>query len=190
MGAYKHIKDVFKKKATILKSLRRERLILWRKQHAITKIEYPTQLTRARELGFKAKTGYVLARVRLRRGGKLKARLKSGRRTAHAGRKGMHGKSYQRIAEERASAKFPNLEVLNSYNVGKDGKNAFFEVILIDPCRPEIINDKKINWICSVRGRAERGLTSAGKKGRGLLYKGKGSEKVRPSISAKHGQGK
>ena len=29
-----------------------------------------------------------------------------------------------------------------------------------------------------------RGLTSAGKKGRGLMYKGKGAEKVRPSVRA------
>ena len=44
-----------------------------------------------------------------------------------------------------------------------------------------IINDKKINWICSNKhtNRALRGLTSAGTKGRGITSKGKGSEQAR-----------
>ncbi len=35
-----------------------------------------------------------------------------------------------------------------------------------------------------------RGLTSAGKRSRGLRKKGWGSEKTRPSIGAKKGRGK
>ena len=190
MGAYKYIKAALRKKNTTLKPIQRERLILWRKQNAVTKIEHPTNLISARELGYRAKTGYVVARIRLKRGGKIKPRFMKGRRSAHRGRKVVHGKSYQRIAEERASTFFNNLEVLNSYKVGKDGKHYFFEVILVDPTRPEIIKDKKINWICTESGRAERGLTSAGKKGRGLLNKGKGAEKIRPGIRANKKQGK
>jgi large subunit ribosomal protein L15e len=77
----------------------------------------------------------------------------------------------QRICEERAARKFKNLEVLNSYWVGHDGKHAFYEVILVDRNHPAIKSDKKINWICKKRGRAARGLTSAGRKGRGLRKK-------------------
>ena len=46
---------------------------------------------------------------------------------------------------------------------------------------PSIVNDEKINWICSKKhtNRALRGLTSAGTKGRGLTSKGKGSEQAR-----------
>ena len=59
-------------------------------------------------------------------------------------------KSTQRIAEERASKRYPNLEVLNSYWVGEDGKNKFFEIIMLDPHHPVIIKaDKKYNWISS-----------------------------------------
>ena len=49
-----------------------------------------------------------------------------------------------------------------------------------------------INWICdkSNKRRVLRGKTSAGRKGRGLHYKGKGAEKVRPSIRANSGRGK
>ncbi|MCD6222908.1 MAG: 50S ribosomal protein L15e, partial [Thermoplasmata archaeon] len=47
-----------------------------------------------------------------------------------------------------------------------------------------ILNDNHINWIVHDRGRAFRGKTSAGKKGRGLRNKGKGAEKARPSVRA------
>ncbi|MDP3765404.1 MAG: 50S ribosomal protein L15e, partial [Nanoarchaeota archaeon] len=36
---------------------------------------------------------------------------------------------------------------------------------------------------------SERGLTSAGKRGRGLLHKGKGAEKLRPSLRAHQRKG-
>jgi large subunit ribosomal protein L15e len=54
--------------------------------------------------------------------------------------------------------------VLNSYQVGKDGKYFWYEVILVDRAHPSIKADKRINWICSKRGRSARGLTSAAKK--------------------------
>jgi large subunit ribosomal protein L15e len=100
--------------------------------------------------------------------------------------------SIQRIAEQRASKKFPNCEVLNSYWVAEDGKHKYFEVILVDVNAPEILKDKEINWITlkNQRGRAERGLTSAGKKGRGLRKKGKGTEKTRPSLRSHERKGK
>jgi large subunit ribosomal protein L15e len=101
-------------------------------------------------------------------------------------------KNMQRIAEERASKKYPNLEVLNSYWVGGDGRHEWYEIIMVDPHHPVIMSDQKINWICDAehKGRAYRGLTSAGRKGRGLRHKGKGAEKIRPSIGAHHRQGK
>jgi len=109
---------------------------------------------------------------------------------------GMHkiapGKSLQRIAEERASRRHPNMEVLNSYWVGEDGKHKWFEIILVDPSHPVIASDPNLNWITKKThtGRAERGLTSVGKKGRGLKTKGVGSEKIRPSIRANQSRGK
>ena len=102
-------------------------------------------------------------------------------------------KSIQRIAEERVSRRYPNLEVLNSYWVGEDGKNKFYEVILIDPHHPAIKADKQLSWIStgsSHSGRAHRGKTSAGKRGRGLLNKGKGAEKLRPSRKGNKNRGK
>ena len=92
-------------------------------------------------------------------------------------------KAKQMIAEERTSKKYPNLEILNSYWVAEDGRYKWYEVILVDPNHPVILSDSKINWIFNRahKGRVHRGLTSAGKKSRGLMNKGKGAEKLRPS---------
>lgn len=166
---------------------RRSFLIQWRREEAVYRLERPTRLDRAHALGWRAKPGYILLRVRLRRGGQRKRHLIAGRRPKHKGIARMIlNKSIQRIAEERAAKKHPNLEVLNSYWVGEDGTDKFFEVILVDPSHPVIAADPRINWICdpAQKGRVFRGLTSAGKKGRGLRWSGKGAERMRPSRKA------
>lgn len=43
---------------------------------------------------------------------------------------------------------------------------------MIDPSHNAIRNDPRINWICSKKHREMRGLTSMGKKHRGLRVKG------------------
>ncbi len=94
--------------------------------------------------------------------------------------------NYQWIAEQKAQRKFQNLEVLNSYQVAKDGVYAWYEIILVDPFRPEIKADKNLNWICFRKhtNRVLRGKTSAGRRSRGLRKKGMGAEKLRPSRRA------
>jgi large subunit ribosomal protein L15e len=166
-------------------------LIEWRKQPTVVRIEKPTRLDRARKLGYKAKQGFMVVRVRVRRGRIAKAASKVWKKTKTDGcKKYKPAKSLRLIAEERAARKFPNLEVLNSYWVGEDGRFKWFEVIMVDRAHPAIKSDKDINWICQKqhRGRAFRGLTSAGKKVRGLRKKGRGAEKVRPSKKAATGE--
>ena len=163
---------------------RHERLLTWRRQNTVTRLEHPTRLDRARSLGFKAKGGFVVVRVRVRRGGQRKRAIIAGRRPKHKGVLRMTlKKSLRRIAEERAQKHYPNLEVLNSYWVGEDGKQKFFEVLLLDPTSPEIRADPQLAWIGAPaqKRRVFRGLTSAGREGRGLRWKGKGSERFRPS---------
>ncbi len=165
-------------------ALRHERLIQWRRDSTVTRLEHPTRLDRARALGWRGKDGFVLVRVRTRRGGQRKRAIIAGRRPKHKGILRMTvAKSIRRISEERAQKHYPNLEVLNSYWVGEDGKQMFFEVILVDPHHPAIQADPKIRWIAEPAhsGRVYRGLTSAGRKGRGLWWKGKGAERLRPS---------
>ena len=162
----------------------RQRLVQWRKEPTVNRVERPLRLDRARKLGYKAKQGFIIARVSVRRGNLRKLRPRSGRRPKRMGvKKFKPGKSLRLIAEERAGRKFPNTEVLNSYWVGEDGRHKWFEVILVDPSHPVIKSDKNINWITEKqhKRRAHRSLTSAGKNVRGLHHRGRGSEKTRPS---------
>jgi len=191
---YKYIGKFWKNRNTPeFKALQRERLITWRKEATIVRVEKSTRIDRARILGFKAKQGYVLARIKLRRTRLRKSRPSQGRHTkGQAIRKIQPGKSFRWIAEERVARKYPNLEVLNSYQVGEDGRYKWYEIILVDPHHPVIMKDPRINWICdgNNRRRVFRGLTAAGKKSRGLTRKGVGSEKIRPSLRAHKRDGK
>ncbi|MHA1298170.1 MAG: 50S ribosomal protein L15e [Candidatus Helarchaeota archaeon] len=191
---YSYIGDAWHspRKSGVLE-LQRKRYILWRKQPTVLRVVRPTRLDRARALGYKAKPGYIIVRTRVRRGGRRKPRPKMGRRPKKMGvKKFTPKKSLKWIAEERVARKYPNMEVLNSYWVGQDGKWKFYEVILVDPVAHCIVTDPKINWIGEPqhKGRVHRGLTSAGKKSRGLRNKGIGAEKVRPSIKSWGTRGK
>ena len=190
---YDHVRDQWKKPDTSYQSPLKNRLIQWRREESFTRVDKPLRIDRARSLGYKAKQGYIVVRARVRRGGLRKHQIKGGRVASKRGiRKITAAKSTQRIAEERSSKRYPNMEVLNSYWVGEDGKYHYYEVILVDPAHPSIVFDPKINWISAPpnKRRVQRGKTSAGQKGRGMRYKGKGAEKVRPSIRAKKGRGK
>lgn len=192
MGYYKYISRAWKRPRD-LGELWRSRLIKWRAQPVVVRVDKPTRIDRARALGYKAKAGFVVARVRVAKGGRERPRHKKGRKPSKAGF--VHftpKKSHQLIGEEKVQRAFPNLEVLNSYYVGEDGEQKWFEVILLDPHHPSVIKDKDVGWIAlpQHRKRVHRGLTSAGKAARGLRVKGKGAEKVRPSVRAKKGKGK
>jgi len=178
--AYKYIAKAWKKpNESYVKDLMWHRAIIWRKENAITRIDKPTRLDRARNLGYKAKQGFVMVRVRVRRSGFRKTRPVSGRRQKRMGvNKIKFSKNMRMIAEERVARKFPNLEVLNSYWVWEDGRQKWYEVILVDPM---ILPDHPIS---SQMRRAFRGLTSAGKEVRGLHHRGLGAEKARPSRKA------
>lgn len=181
---YSHVRDAWEEPGEgKLRQLQWERKQQWRKEDAIVRIDRPTRIDRARSLGYKAKQGIVLARVRVRKGTARKSRFRAGRRSKRMGVNRLgRTKNTQRIAEERATRKYPNLRTLNSYWVGEDGNQRWFEVILVDPHHPAIENDSDLNWICDPthQNRALRGKTSAGRRGRGLHHRGKGAEKLRP----------
>ena len=185
--AYKYMAKLWANPDESLEALMDSRLIAWRKERTVVRVDKPTRIARARTLGYKAKPGFVMVRVRVRRGGLRKKRPKMGRTPKRMGvKKFKPAKSLQLIGEERIARKFPNLEILNSYWVGEDGRSKWFEAILVDPFHPAIIADKDINWICQRQhtNRVFRGLTSSGKEARGLHRKGIGAEKMRPSRRA------
>jgi len=141
---------------------------LWRRQPVMKKLEGPTKPKRARALGYKAKQGFVIVRTRIKKGGRRRPTIRKGRKPRSMGLFFTTKQNKQSIAEKRVAGKYPNLEVLNSYKVGEDGKYHYFEIILVDKHHPVIKSDKTINWITTQRSRVFRGRTSAGKRSRGL----------------------
>lgn len=190
MNLYKNVRMFWRKRHTEeFKAIQRPRLMQWRREPSIIRIDRPTRIDRARALGYKAKSGYIISRIKIRRGGRRMSRPVRGRTGKKMATSDITpGRNLRAIAETRISRKYMNLEVLGSYWVGQDGRSKWFEVIMVDPVHSNINNDPRISWIRSKkhRRRAFRGLTAAGRKGRGLYRKGKGAEKARPSNRA-HG---
>lgn len=184
MNAYKYVnrsfQDEYKAKSPALKT----RLIQWRTEPVVTRIEHPTNIARARELGYKAKQGVLVARVRVARGLSKRQKPHRGRKPSKYGRFFDYRKSLQSRAEERAARKFANCEVLNSYYAGEDGTSKFFEIILLDRTHPAVMSSSDYSGVIAQRGRAYRGLTSSGRKHRGIMKKGFGTTKNRPSVGS------
>jgi large subunit ribosomal protein L15e len=123
----------------------KSKTISWRAEPTIHRIDRPSRLDRARRLGYKSKQGIVMVRARVGRGGMRKQRPVSGRRPKHLGVVRIkQGISMRKVAERRVGEKFPNLEVLGSYFLHKDGMNIWYEVILADPSHPAISKDREM----------------------------------------------
>jgi len=183
MGLYKYLKENWKKNSS---DIIKKNTLQWRKEPVTVRIERPTRLDRARALGYKPKQGIIVVRQRVGRGGRKREAIRSGRRSRHFRHRKVLDMNYQTVAEQRVARKYTNCEVLNSYYVGQDGMNYWYEVILAERVHPNIEADKNLNWITnpSNKGRVFRGKTSSARKSRGLRKKGLGSEKNRPSKSA------
>ncbi len=184
MNAYSELSKAWQEQPEQWKAAQKERLIKWRAEGATTRLEHPTRLDRAHALGYKAKQGFIIVRQKVDRGGRQRPQIRKVRKTSHSRQNLILSKNYQQVAEERAARKYPNMEVLNSYYVGQDGKHYWYEIILLDKQSQSIKSDKSVSWIANPanRRRAFRGLTSAARRRRGLNQKGIGTEKNRPSL--------
>jgi large subunit ribosomal protein L15e len=169
---YKYLKALWKRPAEQMGDIYKKKLVQWRSEPVVTKVETPTRLDRARSLGYTAKQGVIVARVKVVRGGRKTPQVAGGRRPRRAGRFFTLNKPKQQVAEEKAAARYRNMEVVNSYWVGEDGKSVWYEVILADRSHRAVKSDRRLR---SARkyGRTSRGLTAAGKRSRGLRHKGK-----------------
>ena len=124
----------------------RERIVKWRKQNAVTRIDKPSRIQRARRLGYKAKQGIIVVRMRVGTGGMRKKRPTGGRRPKHLGVTRIKADDNMKtVAERRVLERYPNMKLLGSYYIYKDGKHYWFEVILADPEHPRIAQDKELN---------------------------------------------
>jgi large subunit ribosomal protein L15e len=123
LGAYKYLEELWRKKQSdALRFLLRVRCWEYRHLPAIHRVSRPTRPDKARRLGYKAKQGFVIYRVRVRRGG----RKRQVRKGITYGKPKTHGvwhlknqRSHRAIAEERAGRVCGNLRVLNSYWVAQ-----------------------------------------------------------------------
>jgi len=123
----------------------RNRVILWRKQDAVTRIEKPSRILRARRLGYKAKQGIIVVRMRVGTGGMRRKRPTGGRRPKHLGVTRIKAAvNMKQVADRRVLERYPNMSLLGSYFIYKDGMHYWFEVILADPSHPRIIKDKEL----------------------------------------------
>jgi len=123
----------------------RQRAVVWRNENAVTRVEKPSRIARARRLGYKAKQGIVVIRMRVGTGGMRKERPRGGRRPKHLGvTKIKADVSMKQVAERRILQRYPNMKLLGSYFLYKDGMHYWFEVILADPSHPRIAKDKEM----------------------------------------------
>mgnify|MGYP001186979250 FL=1 len=123
----------------------REKAVIWRKQNAVTRVDKPSRITRARRLGYKAKQGITVVRMRVGTGGMRKQRPRGGRRPKHLGVTRIKAAvSMKQVAERRVLERHPNMKLLGSYFLYKDGMHYWFEIILADPSHPSIAKDKEL----------------------------------------------
>eukprot|EP00178_Gracilaria_changii_P003580 TRINITY_DN1533_c0_g2_i6.p2 TRINITY_DN1533_c0_g2~~TRINITY_DN1533_c0_g2_i6.p2 ORF type:complete len:206 (+),score=28.64 TRINITY_DN1533_c0_g2_i6:22-639(+) len=193
MGAYKYCSELWRKKQSdVMRFLLRIRAWEFRQLNSLHRVPHPTRPDKARQLGYKAKQGYVIYRVRVRRGGRKRPNAKGivyGKPKHHGINKLKFQRSLRSVAEERIGREAGNLRVLNSYWVAADSVYKWYEVILVDPNHTVIRNDPRINWICKgvMKHRETRGLTSAGRHNRGLASgKSHRTHKNFPSITASY----
>ena len=123
----------------------RDRVVSWRKQNAVTRIEKPSRILRARRLGYKAKQGIIVVRMRVGTGGMRKKRPTGGRRPKHLGVTRIKAAvNMRQVAERRVLERYPNMSLLGSYFIYKDGMHYWYEVILADASHPRIKKDKEL----------------------------------------------
>ena len=167
VSAYRYISKTIQSRSTnpIVKGLFKQRVLEWKNEDAVTRIDHPTNLGSAKAKGYKAKQGIIMVRVRVRKGTYRKPKIKAGRRPKRKGITRMTvNVSLRTIAEQRADKKFPNMEVLNSYFIAKTGRHEYFEVIMYEPHNSSIKNCKEFVGLCEQSGRVWRGLTCSKKK--------------------------
>lgn len=197
MGAWKYIRANFQKEWKggedddyNYGALMKKRTLEYRRgEKAVVKLEGPTNIPAARGVGYKAKQGIFVARVRVRKGTGTHHRPKNKRRPKRQGRlKLSRRKSVQGIAEERASKKFENAEVLGSYKIAEDGQKHYYEVVLADRNAPSVSADRNLQWLLKGhRGRAERGKTFAGRSNKKTNLKNIRKRRRKKALDRRHG---
>jgi large subunit ribosomal protein L15e len=125
MGSYKYIHA---NEMALYKNDNRKKEILQavRNQPITQRIERPTKIAKAKTVGYKAKQGYIVVRVRVSKGDFRRPRPNHARRPSKSGLYYKLEISKEKIARNRA------MQVIGSYFLIEDGKNKWFEIIMAD----------------------------------------------------------
>merc|ERR1711976_593209 len=119
MGAYKYMQELYRKKQTdVLRFLFRVRCWQYRQLSAVHRAPRPSRPDKARRLGYRAKQGFVIYRVRVRRGGRKRPVPKGatyGKPTNQGVNALKFARSLQAVAEERDARMGKDRRVRNSY---------------------------------------------------------------------------
>jgi large subunit ribosomal protein L15e len=113
------------------------RLRCWefRQLPELVRLTHPTRPDKARRLGYKAKQGHVIYRIRIRKGGRRRAASKNrvyGKNRTHHIHKLTPKVNVQALSENKAGKALPGLRLLNSYWINQDGAYKYYQVILVD----------------------------------------------------------
>lgn len=127
---YKYVKESFQKSLKEKSNIYKQRVRQWRKDGTVTRIEKPTNSIRARELGYKAKKEFIMARVKILKGARRRKRPDLGRKPGRQHKLKNPGQAQEKIAMQKAQVRFPNCDVLNAYFTGQDGQYAYYEIIM------------------------------------------------------------
>src|SRR5260370_33511146 len=96
----------------------RRAAIGWRREPVVKKITRPTRLVTARRLGYKAKPGVVMVRVRVLRRGARKRRPTAGRRQKAMGSAEFTTAIALQTGPERSTVSaYPNMTVRETYQL-------------------------------------------------------------------------
>ena len=109
MGAYKYVQELWRKKQSdLLRFLIRIRSWQYRQLTKVHRAPRPTRPEKARRLGYRARQGYVIYRVRVRRGGR-KRKCRKGATYGKPTNQGVTQLKFQRshrsVAEVRSRLK-------------------------------------------------------------------------------------
>ena len=129
MGSYKYIHT---NEIALYKNDERKKEILQevRNQPILQRIERPTKPAKAKTIGYKAKQGYIVVRVRVSKGDFRRPRANHARRPSKSGLYYKLSVSKEDIARNRALKAYKNMEVIGSYFLIEDGKNKWFEIVM------------------------------------------------------------
>ena len=191
---YAYVREAWKKPAeTGVKELQWQRMQEWRREGSVVRLEHPTRIDRARNLGYKAKQGIAVVRVTYKAGRAAEIPVRprpavcpDGEEPHHPGEKSSancRGTGFREISRTWKCSTPTGLARTGS----RSGSRLSLWTATTRPFRPTrpLLAAKPAH-----RGRAERGKTSAGGKGRGMMTRGRGTEKTRPSIRSHGNLGK